>query len=128
MKYSLKKKLQGFFRIFFQSFRKTIEKGDIALKILGKSVDLFLGYLAVVIKDCLKDIPNIADLSPISKKKMKAYTAWNESKYGDFSGLHFPVFGLNKEIYSINLHIQSEYMKTRSRKSYVFEHFKRNAT
>ena len=28
-----------------------------------------------------------------------------------FSGLYFPVFGLNMEIYSVNLHIQPEYGK-----------------
>ena len=29
----------------------------------------------------------------------KVYTARKMSKYGDFSGLYFPVFGLNKGIY-----------------------------
>ena len=42
-----------------------------------------------------------------------AYTAWNVSKYGAFSGLCFHVFGLNTEIYSVNLGIQSEYRKIR---------------
>ena len=30
-------------------------------------------------------------------------TAWKVSKYGVISGLSFPVFGLNKEIYKVNL-------------------------
>ena len=38
------------------------------------------------------------------------------SKYGDFSGPYFPVFGLNTETYSANLHIHSEYRKIRTRK------------
>ena len=29
-------------------------------------------------------------------------TAWNVSKYGVFSGTYFPVFWMNKEIYSVN--------------------------
>ena len=33
------------------------------------------------------------------------------SKYGVFSGPYFLVFGLNKEIYSVNLCIQSEYRR-----------------
>ena len=33
------------------------------------------------------------------------------SKYGVFSGPYFPVFGLNAEIYGVNLRIQSEYGK-----------------
>ena len=34
------------------------------------------------------------------------YTAWELSKHGVFSSLHFPVFGLNKETYRVNLRIQ----------------------
>ena len=33
-----------------------------------------------------------------------------------FSGPYFPVFGLNKDIYGVNLHIQSECGKIRSMK------------
>ena len=36
-------------------------------------------------------------------------TVWKVSKYGVFSGPYFPVFRQNTEIYSVNLHIQSEY-------------------
>ena len=32
-------------------------------------------------------------------------TAWKVSKYGVFSGPYFPVFGLNTEIYFVNLRI-----------------------
>ena len=44
------------------------------------------------------------------------------SKYGVFSGPYFPVFGLNTEIYSVNLRIQSAYRKLRTRKNSVFGH------
>ena len=40
-----------------------------------------------------------------------------------FSGPYFPVFGLNTEIYSINLRMRSKYRKIRSRKNSVFGHF-----
>ena len=45
------------------------------------------------------------------------------SKYGVFSGPYFPVFGLNTDIYSVNLRIQSKYRKIRTRKNSVFGHF-----
>ena len=47
------------------------------------------------------------------------------SKYGVFSGPYFPVFRLNTEIYCVNLCIQSEYGKIRTRKNSVFGHFSR---
>ena len=39
------------------------------------------------------------------------YTMWRVSKYAVFSGPYFPVFGLNMEIYGVNIRIQSEYEK-----------------
>ena len=47
------------------------------------------------------------------------------SKYGVFSGLDFPMFGLNTEIY-VNLRIQSVYRKIRTRENSVFGHFSNN--
>ena len=47
---------------------------------------------------------------------------WKVSKYGNFSGPYFPVFGL----YSVNLRIQFEYKKIRTRKNSVFGHFSRS--
>ena len=40
-----------------------------------------------------------------------------------FFGLYFPLLRLNTVIYSVNLHIQSEYGKIRTRKNYLFGHF-----
>ena len=54
------------------------------------------------------------------------YTAWEVFKYGVISGPYFPVFELNTEIYSVNLRIQSEYRKIRTRNNSVFEHFSRS--
>ena len=44
------------------------------------------------------------------------------------SGLYFPVFGLNTEIYFVDLllHIQSEYRKIQTRNNSVFGHFSRS--
>ena len=47
-------------------------------------------------------------------------TAWKVSKYGVISGPYFPVFVL---IYSVNLRIQSECRKIRTRDNSVFVHF-----
>ena len=49
-------------------------------------------------------------------------TALNVSKYGVISGPYFPLFGLNTEIYEVNLCIQSEYRKIRIRNNTVFGH------
>ena len=54
--------------------------------------------------------------------------AWKVSKYGVVSGPCFPVFWLNTEIYSLTLHIHSEYRKTRIRNNSVSEHFSRRQT
>ena len=56
----------------------------------------------------------------------KDITTLKVPKYGDISGSYFPVFGLNSEIYSVNLGIQSEYRKIRTEKSSVFGHFSRS--
>ena len=48
------------------------------------------------------------------------------SKYGVISGPYFPVFGLNTEIYGVNLRIQSKYRTIRTRNNSVFGQFSRN--
>ena len=48
------------------------------------------------------------------------------SKYGVIPGPYFPVFGVNTGIYSVNLRIQSEYKKMRTRNNSVFELFSRS--
>ena len=54
------------------------------------------------------------------------YIARKVSKYGVISGPYFPAFGLNTEIYSFYLCIQSEYRKIQVRKTSVFGHFSRS--
>ena len=49
------------------------------------------------------------------------------SKYGVISDPYFPVVGPDPEIYGVNLRIQSEYRKIRTRNSSVFGHFSRSA-
>ena len=43
-----------------------------------------------------------------------------------FSGPYFPLSELNMEIYGVNLLIQSEYRKIRTRKNFVFGQFSRS--
>ena len=45
------------------------------------------------------------------------------SKYGVLSGPYFPVFGLNTEIYGVNLRIHCEYRKYGAEKNPYFETF-----
>ena len=54
------------------------------------------------------------------------YTAWKVPKYRFFSGPDFLIFGLNTEIYGVNLRIQSEYRKIRTRNNSTFGHFSRS--
>ena len=49
------------------------------------------------------------------------------SKYGVFSDLYFPAFGLNTERYWVSLRIQSECRKIRTRKNSEFGYFPRSA-
>ena len=60
------------------------------------------------------------------KKPSKILTAWGVSKYGVISGPYFPVFRLNMEIYSVNLCIQPEYRKMRTRNNSEFGHISRS--
>ena len=60
------------------------------------------------------------------EEKKINFTVLKVSKYGVLSGPYFPVFGLNMKIYGVNLHIQSEYRKIRTRKNSVFGHFSRS--
>ena len=53
------------------------------------------------------------------------HSVWKVSKYEVISGLYFPVFGLQSEIYGVNIRIQSEYRKIWTRNNYVFGQFSR---
>ena len=52
--------------------------------------------------------------------RFDTYTAWIVSKCRDFSGPYFPVFGLNTEIYFVNIRIQSECRKIQIRRNSAF--------
>ena len=47
-------------------------------------------------------------------------TASKVSKYRVISGPYFPVFVLNTEIYSVNVHMQSEYSEIRTTNNSIF--------
>ena len=49
------------------------------------------------------------------------------SNYGVISGPYFPVFGLNAEVYSVNLRTQYEYRNIRNRNNSVFRYFSPSA-
>ena len=48
---------------------------------------------------------NVRSMNLILSFRRMSLTAWKVSKYGAISGPYFPVFGLNTEIYSVNLRI-----------------------
>ena len=50
-------------------------------------------------------------------------TAWKVTKYGVFSGLYFPLFGLNSDIYTVNVRIQLDTRKYGPEKSPNLENF-----
>ena len=53
----------------------------------------------------------------------RGHTAWKVSKCRICSGPYFPVFELNTEINGVNLHIESEYRKMRTRKTPYLDTF-----
>ena len=55
----------------------------------------------------------------------EALSAWKVFKYGVFSSLNFPAFGLSSERYGVFRRIWSECGKMRTRKNSVFGHFSR---
>ena len=50
-------------------------------------------------------------------------TVWKVSKYGVIYGSYFPVVKLNTDMYRVNLRIQSEYRKTRTRNNLMWTLF-----
>ena len=50
-------------------------------------------------------------LQRLWREYIMQHTSWKVSKYRVFSGLYFPVFGLNTEIYSVNFCVQFKYRK-----------------
>ena len=72
-----------------------------------------------------KQIPRYFKVSNVYWR-FDTYTAWKVSKCRDFSGPYFPVFGLNTEIYFVNIRIQSEYRKIRTRRNSAFGPSKKN--
>ena len=49
--------------------------------------------------------------------------AWKVSKYEVIFGVYFHIFRLNTETYSVNVRIQSEYRKIRTRNNSILGHF-----
>ena len=100
-----------------------------------KSVQIKSVFFMILVKLFhRKNFINFIQKNFMEKSVVKLYkypsavrgTAWKVSKYGVFSGPYFPVFGLNTEIYSVNLLDQSEHRKVRTRKNSVFGHFLRS--
>ena len=58
-----------------------------------------------------------------ARKKLVAYHCVKSVQIRSFSGPYFPVFGLNAEIYSVNLRIPSKCGKIRTRKTLYFGSF-----
>ena len=87
---------------------------------------------------CVKDINEFSDDYPnelrdkLSREKIFPLDDYSidhcvkRVQIRSFFGPYFPVFGLNTEIYSVNIRAQSEYRKIRIRKNSVFEHFSRS--
>ena len=87
---------------------------------------IFGNHLAII----LQSYPLLYS-EPWQKSKMEFFlriviTACKVSNYGVISGTYFPVFGQNTDIYGVNLRIQSEYRKIRTRNNSVFGHFSRS--
>ena len=83
------------------------------------SLTLSVVFPIIIIKSYIQILWEAYLLTSIS-------TTGKVSKYGVFSGPYFPVFGLNTEIYGLNIRIQSECRKIRTKENSVFGHFSRS--
>ena len=84
---------------------------------------LKVSFLLYIVRNLIQKCRNDAGSWQRKCKVCDNITAWKGSKYKVFSGPHFPVFGLNTDIYRVNLCIESEYRKIRTRKNSVYGHF-----
>ena len=118
--------------------KQTKEKGRAAKTVCGP---IFLPFYVIIISffffflpKCKYNRINLSyhrlqfvketQINTVSNIEQKVNTVWKVSNTAwVISGPYFPVFRLNTEIYSVNLRIQSEYRKIRTRKKSVFEHF-----
>ena len=92
-----------------------------------KEFSIFIHYNTAFMLHLMIDALNTMKLEKLYALEIpQTVTAWKVSKYGVFSGPYFPVFSLNKEIYSVNLRIQSEYRKYGPEKNSVFVQFSRS--
>ena len=80
----------------------------------------------MILKKILIKLMNNATFGKTGENVNK--TVRKVSKYGVISGPYFPVFRLNMEIYSGNLHIQFEYRKIWTKNYSVFGHFSRSVS
>ena len=76
----------------------------------------------------LKNRRNIFFICTSTKRISLLFTALKISKYGVISSPYFPVFGLNTEIYEVNLSIPSKCRNIRTRNNSVFGHILRSGS
>ena len=113
-------------------------KMDLSQRTEFYQTNLFTWKFCFSLRASYKRVDLIKDVKELSLAKLSnildlmyqllkcPYTAWKVSKYGFFSGPYFLVLGLNMEIYIVNLRIQSQCRKKRTRKNSVFGHFSRS--
>ena len=92
----------------FLSIFENFQVFETLLKLLERGARLIsCGQLPVILTMC----------SDTCVKKMYIIHCAKSVRIRSFSGLHFPAFGLNTEIYSVNLRIQSKCRKVWIRKT-----------
>ena len=105
-------------KIFFWSLEIKLRKYPIGLIALYKKVKRY--YFSIW---CSKNKNLLKRLRERVIKEGSYHHCMNMSKYGVFPRRHFPVFGLNTDIYRVSLRFQSKYGNIRTRKKAVFGHF-----
>ena len=76
--------------------------------------------------DVLRFFQKLLEISWEVLAQSAPYTSWKVSKYGVIFGPYFPAFGLNTEIYRVNLRVESECREIQTRNNSVFGHFWRS--
>ena len=97
-----------------------LSKGTVSHETLGKFDEIMVFYAVVFPQENdLKQLHQFINLNKSGTFSLSLpslslwYTAQKMSKYWVFSGLYFPVFGLNTEFCAVNVRIQSKCGKYR---------------
>ena len=107
------------FVLIFIFISKISNMGDLDTPVHLVPMFCFISKISVFCSGYCKILKSIKRKGKTDKESLREKCP----RYGVFYDPYFPVFGLDTEIYSVILRIQSKYGKIQARKKSVFWHF-----